>query len=205
VGSGADLTTTSPDGWSDSSPIDGTVMTPNAQLTHVGLYVEDMDAMVSFYTSLLGLVVTDEGEFLGRRLTFLSRQADEHHQMVLVSGRAAPAGVQVLSQVSFRVDDLDSLRHFHDHALQLGATGMEGRNHGNSWSIYFLDPDGNRLELYTATPWYVSQPWRVALDLSLSNDEIEAETRKLIEDGAEWLPVATWREGLAQRLAGQDG
>lgn len=176
-------------------------MTPNAQLTHVGLYVEDMDAMVSFYTSLLGLVVTDQGEFLGRRLTFVSRRPDEHHQMVFVTGRSVPADVALLSQVSFRVDDLDSLRHFHDRALELGATAMEGRNHGNSWSIYFQDPEGNRLELYTATPWYVSQPWRVALDLNLSNQEIEEETRKLIEESATWGPVQTWQAELADRLA----
>ena len=40
-------------------------MPPPAQLTHVGLYVEDMDAMVAFYTDLLGMVVTDRGQFLG--------------------------------------------------------------------------------------------------------------------------------------------
>lgn len=176
---------------------------PPAQLTHVGLYVNDMDAMVSFYTELMGMVVTDSGEFLGRRLSFLSRKSDEHHQLVLVTGRDAPAGTVLLSQVSFRLndDDLGSLRWFHRKALELGATGMEGRNHGNSWSIYFLDPEGNRLELYTPTPWYVSQPWRVALDLDESDEEIRAATRKLIEETATWSPVEEWQQGLATRLA----
>ncbi|WP_457824679.1 VOC family protein, partial [Staphylococcus aureus] len=76
-----------------------------------------------------------------------------------------------------------------DRALELGARDMEGRNHGNSWSIYFKDPEGNILELYTATPWYVSQPWRVALDLSQTDEQIEAETLGLIEGGATWEPV----------------
>ena len=58
---------------------------PPAQLTHVGLYVDDMGAMVAFYTDLLGLVVTDQGEFTGHQLTFLSRRAEEHHQLVLVT------------------------------------------------------------------------------------------------------------------------
>jgi catechol 2,3-dioxygenase len=173
---------------------------PNAQLTHVGLYVNDMDAMVSFYTRLVGFVVTDSGPFLGRDLSFLSRRADEHHQMVLVTGRRADDDVQVLSQVSFRVDDLDALRVFHRTALELGATDMEGRNHGNSWSIYFRDPEGNRIEMYTPTPWYVSQPWRVALDLAQSNEAIVSLTRELIEEGATWAPVETWRAELAARL-----
>jgi catechol 2,3-dioxygenase len=173
---------------------------PDAQLTHVGLYVNDMEAMVSFYTGLIGFVVTDSGEFLGRNLTFLSRRGDEHHQMVFVTGRRAEGDIMLLSQISFRVADLNALKYFHRRALELGATAMEGRNHGNSWSIYFQDPEGNRLEIYTPTPWYVSQPWRVALDLAESNDTIESTTRKLIEEGATWSPVEAWRADLTARL-----
>ncbi|MBX6391235.1 MAG: VOC family protein [Frankia sp.] len=179
------------------------VAPPPAQLTHVGLYVEDMDRMVGFYTGLLGLLVVDQGEFLGRRLTFLSRRADEHHQLVLASGRKVPEGeFALLSQLSFRLedDDLTSLRWFHEKALELGVAGLEGRNHGNSWSIYFLDPEGNRLELYTATPWYVAQPWRVPLDLTESDQVIRERTKALIEETAIWSPVQTWRAGLAERL-----
>jgi catechol-2,3-dioxygenase len=161
-----------------------------------------MDRMADFYQRLLGMVVTDQGEFLGKRLTFLSRNADEHHQLVLVTGRKVPAGVQLLSQVSFRLEDedLEGLRWFRSTALELGATGMEGRNHGNSWSIYFEDPEGNRLELYAPTRWYVSQPWRVALDLDRTDEEIREETLKLIEESATWKPVETWKRELATRL-----
>jgi catechol-2,3-dioxygenase len=173
---------------------------PSAQLTHVGLYVTDMDTMVSFYTELLGMVVTDSGEFLGRRLSFLSRKADEHHQLVLVEGRRVEGDIALLSQVSFRLDDLTGLRYFHRRALELGATGMEGRNHGNSWSIYFEDPEGNRLELYTPTPWAVHQPWRVALDLNDSDEMIESTTRKLLEEVGPLRPVDEWSAELADRL-----
>jgi len=176
---------------------------PAAQLTHVGLYVQDMDRMVEYYNTLLGLVVTDEGEFLGRQLTFLSRRADEHHQMVFVTGRNVPPGTVLLSQVSFRLpdDDLQALRWIHDKALELGSNGMEGRNHGNSWSLYFEDPEGNRLEIYTATPWYVSQPWRVALDLTDTDEQIRTKTLKLIEQGATWAPVEQWSRELADRIS----
>ncbi|THJ75473.1 VOC family protein [Candidatus Frankia alpina] len=176
---------------------------PPAQLTHVGLYVNDVDRMVNFYSELLGLLVIDQGDFLGRRLTFLGRRADEHHQLALVSGRKVLEGeIALLSQVSFRLtdDDLTSLRWFHGKALELGATGMEGRNHGNSWSIYFLDPEGNRLELYTPTPWYVSQPWRVALDLADTDEVIREKTQALIEETATWSPVETWSASVAERL-----
>jgi len=176
---------------------------PQAQLTHVGLYVSDMRVMVDFYHQLLGMVVTDHGELAGRELTFLSRDPNEHHQLVLVTGRSAPDDIQLLSQVSFRLDDDDlrSLRWFEHRAIELGARGMEARNHGNSWSIYFLDPEGNRLELYTATPWYVSQPWREPLDLTESDDEIRRATLKMIEETATWSPVGEWTATLSSRLA----
>lgn len=162
--------------------------------------------MVSFYTELLGLIVIDRGEFLGRQLTFLSRRAGEHHQLVLVTGRKVPEGdFQLLSQLSFRLDDdsLPSLRWFHRTALELGAGGMEGRNHGNSWSIYFTDPEGNRLELYTSTPWYVSQPWRVVLDLEDSDEVIREKTKALVEETGTWAPVEEWTAEVEAKLAAQ--
>jgi catechol 2,3-dioxygenase len=184
----------------DSEP---TTTPPRAQLTHVGLYVEDMEAMVAFYCELLGMVVTDRGELFGRELTFLSRDPGEHHQLVFVTGRRAPGDVALLSQVSFRLDDddLSSLRWFARRATELGATAMDPRNHGNSWSIYFEDPESNRLELYTTTPWYVSQPWRVPLDLSESDETIRKATKSMIEETATWSSVEEWTATLASRLA----
>jgi catechol 2,3-dioxygenase len=173
---------------------------PDAQLTHVGILVDDMAAMVAFYTDVLGLLVVDAGEHLGRTLTFLSRDANEHHQLVLVTGRRAARDVRLLGQVSFRVAGLDELRWFADRAGAAGATGLEARNHGNSWSVYFEDPEGNRVEMYCGTPWHVRQPWRVPLDLSLSNEEIAAQTERVIRGAADWQPVEEWRAGLAARL-----
>jgi catechol 2,3-dioxygenase len=166
-----------------------------------------MGTMVAFYTDLLGLVVTDQGEFTGRHLTFLSRRAEEHHQLVLVTGRRVEGEIRLLSQISFRLadDDLGALRWFHQRGRELGARAMEARNHGNSWSIYFDDPEDNRLEIYTATPWYVSQPWRVALDLDDSDEAIHQTTRKLIEEtGTSWAPIEVWKQSLAARLSGPD-
>lgn len=174
---------------------------PDAQLTHVGLLVDDMEAMVRFYTEVIGLLVVDEGEHTGRRLTFLSRDPDEHHQLVLVTGRDADRSARLLGQVSFRVAGLPELRRFHDAARAAGAPGLEARDHGNSWSIYFEDPEGNRVEVYTPTPWHVSQPWRVPLDLTLDDGEIVAATERAIRAGADWEPREAWSARVAKRLA----
>ena len=39
-------------------------------------------------------------------------------------------------------------------------------DHGNAWSLYFRDPEGNRLEVFCDTQWYVEQPCLEDLDLS---------------------------------------
>jgi catechol 2,3-dioxygenase-like lactoylglutathione lyase family enzyme len=60
-----------------------------ARLGHVGLYVTDTARMIDFYTRVLGFVVTDADP--KGILTFLSRNPEEHHQVVLVAGRAPGA------------------------------------------------------------------------------------------------------------------
>ncbi|MDO8363398.1 MAG: VOC family protein [Actinomycetota bacterium] len=174
---------------------------PNAQLTHMGLFVNDPAVMVAFYTELFGFEVSDAGEFHGKHLTFLTRNTDEHHQLVLIRGRTAGPGEKLLGQVSFRVDTLADLRHFLRRSAELGATEHEARNHGNSWSIYFRDPDHNFIEMYVVTPWQVRQPWRVELDLDLPDAEIEALTKQLIDEAGVFVPLADWTREMAARIA----
>ena len=125
---------------------------PDAQLAHVGLFVRDLDAMIAFYTRVLGLVVTDSGDYyMGGRIAFLSRNADEHHQIVMASGRAEGSPTTI-NQLSFRVGNLEDLRRFYAVLVAEGAKEIVPRDHGNAWSIYFSDPEDNRIELYTPSP-----------------------------------------------------
>jgi len=89
-----------------------------AQLTHVGIYVRDLPRMETFYTEVLGLVVTDKGTSSrgDMRLTFLSASPTVHHQLVLVSGRPEDARFSTVNQVSFTVASLDELREVHRRA-----------------------------------------------------------------------------------------
>ena len=69
-------------------------------LGHVGLFVHDMPRMLDFYTSVLGMTITDRG---GERIVFLSaRPAQEHHELALAysTDQTTEAG-----QVSFHVDN----------------------------------------------------------------------------------------------------
>ena len=48
--------------------------TPQLIFSHVGLYVKDIDLMQSFYSSVLGMVVTDRGALRGRELVVYDPQ-----------------------------------------------------------------------------------------------------------------------------------
>jgi catechol 2,3-dioxygenase-like lactoylglutathione lyase family enzyme len=71
-----------------------TMTTPAVAFSHVGLRVTDLAHMEDFYTRVVGLLVTDRGTLRddGPTLVFLSRNPDEHHQLVLATGR--PPGMR---------------------------------------------------------------------------------------------------------------
>jgi len=147
-------------------------------LAHTGIFVTDMDRMVDFYTRVLGLTLTDRGVGLNRTtdIAFLSANPEQHHQLALASGRPKDATFSTVMQTSFMVSSLNDLRAIRNAALANGATAMRGTNHGNAWSIYFKDPEGNTVECYLDTPFHVPQPHGDPLDLDKSDAEIVRET-----------------------------
>jgi catechol 2,3-dioxygenase len=96
-------------------------------------------------------------------------------------------------QISFVVPAIQSLRDICASALARGATQMRGLNHGNALSIYFADPEGNTVEVYVDTPFYVAQPHGDPLDLEKSDAEILAETEAICraDPPARFRPAAS--------------
>lgn len=180
-----------------------TIPLPKLEFSHVGFLVRDMDRMVEFYTGQLGLELTDRGrlEMLpgAPEIAFLSRDPDEHHQVALVSGRP-PTGEGTLQQVSFRAGSLADLRALRARLEAGGVTRFLPLSHGNAWSLYFEDPEGNVIECFVPSPFHTRQPVGDPLDLSLSDDEILAQTEARYRDAPDFQPRARWREEFARRL-----
>lgn len=69
---------------------------PGLTFAHFGMFVTDIARMERFYTEVLEFTVTDRGQLTGPNgpfdLVFLSRDPDEHHQLVLATGRPAESG-----------------------------------------------------------------------------------------------------------------
>ena len=184
---------------------------PSIAFSHVGIYVTDLPRMELFYSRFLGFTVTDRGDLDTPHgavsLVFLSRDPTEHHQIVLATGRPHDAGFNTINQMAFRVDSLATLRHLYQ-GMVAGEMCSEMSDaspacHGNALSVYVRDPEGNRLELFVDTPWYVSQPLRVPFDFSLTDTQLwdwaETHARALpgFKPRAQWVQEMSVRMGLA--------
>src|SRR5262249_59649600 len=153
-----------------------TTSTPTA-LSHFGIYVTDLARMEDFYTRALGLRGSDRGAVpKGPTLVFLSRDPDEHHQLVLVSGRPPGVEYNVINQISFKLPALADLKAAHRRMHEEGIKEFRVVTHGNAWSIYFADPEGNRVELFVDTPWHTPQPYAEPFDLEAPVETILADT-----------------------------
>ena len=181
---------------------------PNLVFSHFGITVRDMDTMERFYKDVLGFVESDRGHAANLLLVFLTRDPMEHHQIVLSTGRPENIPENTLNpfvgpcihHISFRMSSLADLRDILRRLAAGGATGIHPGNHGVMWAIYAHDPEGNTLEFYVNTEWYIEQPFLIPLDFSMSDAEIVASTLDLCERSPGFEPLSSWRERLAQRI-----
>ena len=174
------------------------------QLKHLGIYVDDIERMERFYTSVFGLVVSDRGVVprLGnRKIVFLSAAPDAHHQVVLVSGKDPASKPSVVFQMSFHVQKLDELREIRSRLAREGVTEVTAIDHGNAWSIYASDPEGNGLEAYLDSPWHVAQPHGRAFDLSLPDEKIFANTEAAVRKDPTFAERSAWIGEMSRRLS----
>ena len=177
---------------------------PSFTFSHMVIYVSDAARMEDFYTRVLGFTVTDRGPLDTARgrlsFVFLSRDPREHHQIVMASGRPEGLPFNPINQISFRMAEFSGLREMHRRLVEEKVQQLYPVSHGNALSVYFHDPEGNRIELFVDTPWYCHQPVRMPMDMKLSDDELwawaEAEARKQ----PDFKPVEQWRAELAKRI-----
>lgn len=176
---------------------------PALSFSHFGFFVRDIERMTDFYTRVLGFAVSDRGELGNVSLVFLTRDPKDHHQIVLVSGRPHDLPFNPINQISFRMDDFAGLREMY-RAIQAeaGVSEIAPVSHGNALSVYFRDPEGNRIELFVDTPWYVEQPMRIPMDMSLPDDALWNWAEKTARELPGYRPVEEWRAELGKRLSG---
>src|SRR5690242_4024794 len=117
-------------------------------IDHVALSVNDVERAAKWYIDVLGFerqhadVWGDVPTFVGKGKTAIAlfpiRKRDENN--------SAPAKIRML-HLAFRADRKNFLAAQDD--LKRRGIGFEFQDHEISHSIYFRDPDGNRLEITT--------------------------------------------------------
>ena len=180
---------------------------------HFGVNCFDINAMEHFYTTVMGMVVADRGYVPppgDRHIVFMTLDPTEHHQFILCSGRTegkiekgafrGGGHGSAINQISFHCAALGDLRRARDRLAAAGCNDGTPICHGNAWSIYIRDIEGNPMELYVDSPWYTPQPCGEPLDLSLSDEEIYRQTEALCRARPGFEDAAPWRARLAQRI-----
>lgn len=176
------------------------------RLAHLGIFCIDLEAMIAFYTREFGIIVSDSGlgksgkAAVQRPGAFLTADPTEHHQLALIAGRD-PETPPTTAQISFVVKSLTELKAFWRHVVETGIPVEVVKNHGNAWSIYINDPDGNMLEVYAHAPWYVQQPLGEPLNLDDSEEEILRQTEELAKQDPAACPREEWMAGITERIA----
>jgi catechol 2,3-dioxygenase len=170
--------------------------------SHAVLYVRDVERMLDFYTRVLNFEITDRGPLRGgpAEIIFLSQSPVEHHQVAFVPTSNDPGTASPLVHVAFRAEGLGDLRSVIG-ALDNDAVTLRPISHGNTWSVYFQDPEDNGIEIFCETPWHVQQPAGETWDLGLSDDALREWTEDTFQDAAEFGPIDEFYARRAKALA----
>ena len=116
------------------------------KLAHVVLRTKsNFDAMVKWYCFVLGARIV----FNAGHLIFLSYD-NEHHRIAIAAGgdlAERPRRAVGLDHIAFTYDDIDSLLTTFARLKEAGILPYCSVNHGPTTSLYYHDPDQNRIEL----------------------------------------------------------
>jgi catechol-2,3-dioxygenase len=115
---------------------------------HVVLNVKDVAASAKFYSEALGMEVMLLRE--GNTAAFLSFGAQHHDIALFKAPEGAEMGALGLNHIAFQIEGGETeLRQLYGRLVQHGAKVDYTTDHGMTHSVYFFDPDGNRLEIFS--------------------------------------------------------
>ncbi|MGE0253957.1 MAG: VOC family protein [Alphaproteobacteria bacterium] len=192
-----------------------TITKPQTRLSfsHFGINCFDKPKMEDFYTRVMGMVVADRGyiEHLDLDLVFLTLDPNEHHQLILCNGRKegeirtsqviGGGRESAINQISFRASSLTEMSKMRKKLIAEGIDPITPLNHGLAWAMYFRDPEGNAMEMFVDSDWYVRQPCGEPLDLDKPEEQIKAETEAMCRQMPDFEPIAQWRARIADKIA----
>jgi len=143
------------------------------KLGHVVLKVRDAQKSKDFYMRALGLKLAWED--LSRGAVFLSF-GEQHHDLALFEPATGPApdrSQSGLHHTAWQLGSFEELQAAHRELKAMGFAVESTVEHNVTRSVYFPDPDGNRVELYCDM---VDQGFDAMRTLGPKRDELDIET-----------------------------
>jgi catechol-2,3-dioxygenase len=129
---------------------------PVPTVGHIGLNVTDLDRSEAFYRRVLHLEPLGGSRGGEREWAFLGRDGAPVLTLWRQSAGAVDTTRPGLHHLAFRVDTPAEVRAIEARLRELGVTplhdGVVAHGEGaESGGVFFADPDGIRLEVFTAT------------------------------------------------------
>lgn len=131
-------------------------MTITSTLTtgHVGVSVVDIERSKHFYATAFGLDISHEGSDADRPFAFLSNKGTLAVTLWQQADREYAPNHAGLHHLAFQVESADEVAAAEARLRELGAEfahdGIVAHAEGAaSGGIFFYDPDGTRLEIYS--------------------------------------------------------
>jgi catechol-2,3-dioxygenase len=158
------------------------------QLAHVVRRTSRFEEMVRWYCTVLGAeVVHSDG-----MLAFLTY--DEEHHRIAIAGipglEEQPAMAAGTDHIAFTYADFGDLIHTFKRLKAVGIVPYWCINHGPTTSMYYKDPDGNRVELQVD-----NMPTADAIDAWMRSGAFAANPIGVVFDPEDL--VARWEAGEA--------
>jgi catechol 2,3-dioxygenase len=122
------------------------------EIGHVVLNVTDVERSTKFYRDVVGFQVSrfrpdGSGAFLTCGIV--------HHNLALfkapANARPSEEGAIGLNHFAFKVENYQTLQEAHKRLIEANATIDHIVDHGMTRSVYFMDPDGIKMELFCDT------------------------------------------------------
>jgi catechol 2,3-dioxygenase len=115
---------------------------------HVVLGVRDPERSIKFYTEALGMECINH--FADMQMAFFSFGERDHDIAVIKVPDDQPVGSSGLAHTALEIEGGEQqLRELYESLKSYGATVEFTADHVLTKSVYFLDPDGNRLEIFS--------------------------------------------------------
>jgi len=115
---------------------------------HVVLGVRDPQRSIKFYTEALGMELVNVLEEM--QMAFLSFGERDHDIAVIKVPDDQPVGSSGLAHTALEIEGgQEQLRELYGRLKNYGAKVEFITDHVLTKSVYFFDPDGNRLEIFS--------------------------------------------------------